>query len=360
MPDESFEEKSEKASPRKRRDARKKGQVAKSRELPSVAVLMTALVSLAVFGGAMYGQFSALVDRTWALADEGPFDAPSFIEFADDAVIGFLLTILPILAAVVLAALLSNILQVGFLLSAEPIRPKLSKLDPIKGFGRLLSKNALVELVKTILKLAIVSAVAYASIKTEMAELALLGTLEPISIAGYTLSKTFVIFIKCTFAMIVIVALDFAFQKWDHEKKLRMTKKEVKDEHKKTEGDPLVKSRIRTIQMQMARRRMMQDVPKADVVITNPTRLAVALVYDRTAMGAPKVAAKGAGAIAGRIRETARQHHIPIIEDKPLAQNLYKWVPVGQEIPGDYYQAVAEILAYIYKMKGKIRQSSAG
>lgn len=353
MPDSSFEEKSEKATPLKRREARKKGQVAKSKELPSVAVLMTALVTLAVFGGNMYAHFQTVIERTWAMADERAFNVEVFLEFSREMVGGFVLILLPLMALVVLAALFSNILQVGFLLSAESITPKWSKLDPIKGFGRLLSKNALVELVKTILKLAIVGTVAYFCIRAEMDEIALLGTLAPGSIAGYTLAAIFSIFIKCTLAMIAIVVLDFAFQKWDHEKKLRMSKKEVKDELRKTEGDPLVKSRIRSIQMEMARKRMMQDVAKADVVITNPTRLAVALHYDQSKMGAPCVVAKGAGKIAERIRDLAELHHIPLMENKSLARNLYKWVAVGHEIPVDYYQVVAEILAYVYKLKGK-------
>ena len=167
----------------------------------------------------------------------------------------------------------------------------------------------------------------------------------------------FRIILKCTLAMLVLVVADYAFQKWQFEKRIRMTQKEIKDEFKKTEGDPLVKSRIRSIQMEMARKRMMQDVPKADVVVTNPTHFAVAVRYDGIQMGAPQVIAKGADHIARRIKEIAREHQIPIVENKELARNLYSVVEIGHEIPASLYQAMAEVLAYIYRLKTARRVS---
>jgi len=261
------------------------------------------------------------------------------------------LTIGPLLAAVFVTAVLSNVMQIGLIFSAESIKPKLSKLDPIKGFGRLFSKQSLMELFKSLAKLAIIGGVGYLAIKSEMAPVFVLGEMDLMSIGAFISKAILKISFKCTLAMIFLVVIDFAFQKWEFEKKIKMTKKEVKDEHKRSEGDPLIKQRIRSIQMQMARKRMMQSVPEADVVITNPTHLAVALKYDSATMSAPKLLAKGAGRLASRIKELAEQHEIPVVENKPLAQNLYALVESGQEIPAELYQAVAEVLAYIYKLK---------
>jgi flagellar biosynthetic protein FlhB len=279
--------------------------------------------------------------------------------FAQEMINLFILAVTPLLATVFVTAILSNIMQVGFVLSGEPIKPKLSKLDPIKGLGRLFSKQSFMELFKSLLKLAIIGAVAYLTVRGEMKNLLLLGEMELNSIIAYILLTIFKIFIRCTLAMIFLVIIDYAFQKWDFEKRMKMTRKEVKDELKRTEGDPLVKSRIRSIQMQMARKRMMQAVPQADVVITNPTDLAVALKYDSSVMEAPKLLAKGSGRIAKKIKELAEEHDIPIVENKELAQGLYSSVEIGQEIPPILYQAVAEVLAYIYKLKGNYAEVSS-
>jgi flagellar biosynthetic protein FlhB len=208
------------------------------------------------------------------------------------------------------------------------------------------------ELFKSLLKLGIVGGIAFLSIKGEMNNLPFLGEMEVPSIVAYILQAIFKIFIRCAMAMILLVALDYAFQKWEFEKKIKMSKKEIKDEFKTTEGDPLVKSRIRSIQMQMARKRMMQAVPEADVVITNPTSVATALKYDSALMEAPKLLAKGAGKIAERIKELAVQHDIPVVENKELARSLYSLVEIGEQIPPALYQAVAEVLAYVYRLKG--------
>jgi flagellar biosynthetic protein FlhB len=200
-----------------------------------------------------------------------------------------------------------------------------------------------------------VGGVAFLTVKGEMKNFSLLGDMETNTIFIYILKIFFKIFIRCSMAMIVLVVIDYIFQKWEFENRIKMTKQEVKDEFKKSEGDPLIKSRIRSIQMEMARKRMMQAVPDADVVITNPTHLAVALKYDSLTMNAPKVLAKGPGKIAERIREMASEHDIPIMENKELARNLYAAVDVGQEIPAALYQAVAEILAYIYRLKSNYK-----
>ena len=354
MAEESFEDKTEKATPKKKEEARKKGDVAKSKELPSVAVLLAGLITLTVFGSYMYTHIQTIMRASFSLPISKDLNIPEFMVFAEKMITLFILTLSPLLAAIFITAVLSNIMQVGFMLSGESIKPKLSKLDPIKGFGRLFSKQSFMELFKSLLKLAIVGGVGYLTVKAEMKNVHLLGDMEFNSIIAYVLLTIFKIFIRCTLAMILLVVIDYAFQKWEFEKKLKMSKKEVKDEFKRTEGDPLIKSRIRSIQMQMARKRMMQEVPKADVVITNPTSLALALKYDSSVMGAPKLLAKGAGEIAKRIRELAEKHDIPVVENKELAQSIYSLVEIGQEIPPTLYEAVAEVLAYIYKLKGNV------
>jgi flagellar biosynthetic protein FlhB len=352
MADDNQEEKTEQPTPRRRQELREKGEVAKSRELPSVAVLMSALVVLTLTGSYTYAHIQSVMQGALSLPLLDDLSLPNLIDFSRIMTTRFLLAIGPLLAAVFITALLSNIMQVGFLFTGESIKPKLSKLDPIKGFGRLFSKQSFMEVFKSLLKLVIVGVIAYYTIKDEMKNVAALGQMELPSIWLYILKIFFKIFIRCALAMIFLVVLDYAFQKWEFENRIKMSKQEIKDEMKKTEGDPLVKSRIRSIQMEMARRRMMQDVPEADVVITNPTRLAVALKYDTSDMNAPKVLAKGAGKIAEKIRDLAAEHGIPVVEKKELAQNLYALVEIGQEIPPTLYQAVAEILAYIFRLKG--------
>lgn len=355
MPDESFEDKTEKATPRKREDFRKKGEVAKSKELPSVAVLLAGMITLLFFASYMNSHIQIIIKENFAIIPLKDISLQDFMVFAQKMVNLFFLTICPLFAAIFLTAILSNVMQVGFMLSAETIKPKLSKINPIKGFQRLLSKQAFMELFKTLLKLATVGGVAYLMVKGEMKDVYNLWEMEISSIVSYTLIMIFKISMACTLAMILLVIIDYSFQKWDFEKRLRMSKKELKDELKRMEGDPLVKSRIKSIQMQMARKRMMQEVPEADVVITNPIRLAVAIKYDPSVMAAPKIIAKGARKIAKRIRELAKKHNIPIVENKELAQNLYAMVEIGEEVPPNLYQTVAEVLAYIYKLKGNAR-----
>ena len=360
MAEESFEDKTEQPTPRKREDTRKKGEVAKSRELPSVAVLLTGLITLTAFGSYMYSQIQTIMKSAFSLLTVHDLSVADFMVFAERMVASFILAITPLLAAIFVAAVFSNIMQVGLMFSGELVKPKLSKLNPIKGFGRLFSKQSFMELFKCLLKLAIVGGIAYWTIRGEMKNVPFLGEMETHSIVAYILLAIFKIFIRCTLAMIFLVVIDYAFQRWEFEKKIKMSKKEVKDEFKRTEGDPLIKSRIKSIQMQMARRRMMQAVPQADVVITNPTALAVALKYDSSSMGAPQLLAKGSGKIAEKIKELAAKYDIPILENRDLARSLYSLVEIGEEIPPALYQAVAEVLAYIYKLKGKYAYGTSG
>jgi flagellar biosynthetic protein FlhB len=352
MAEENFEEKTEQPTPKKREDVRRKGQVAQSRELPSVAVLLAGLLTMSTFGSFMYSHIQTIMKDSFSPLTFVDLDVAGCMFIARKMVLLFIASIAPVLAAIVVIAVLANIVQIGFMLSGELIKPKLSKLDPVKGVGRLFSKHSFMELLKSLLKLGIVGAVAFFSIKGEMKTLPFLGEMEMPSIATYILLTIFKIFIRCAMAMILLVIMDYAFQKWEFEKKIKMSKKEIKDEFKTTEGDPLVKSRIRSIQMQMARKRMMQAVPDADVVITNPTSLDTALKYDSAVMEAPKVLAKGAGKMAERIKELADQYDVPIVENRELARSLYSLVDIGEQIPPALYQAVAEMLAYVYRLKG--------
>ncbi|MGA8180763.1 MAG: flagellar biosynthesis protein FlhB, partial [Desulfobacterales bacterium] len=315
----------------------------------------SALIALSFFGSYMYSQVLIIMKGAFSLPTMNDLNITEFMKYAQDLISRFIILLSPIFAAIFITAILSNILQVGFIMSGESLMPKFSKIDPIKGFGRMFSKQALMELFKSLLKLTIVGSVAFLTVKGEMKNFSLLGDMETNSIFIYILNIFFKIFIRCSMAMIVLVVIDYIFQKWEFENRIKMTKQEVKDEFKKSEGDPLIKSRIRSIQMEMARKRMMQAVPDADVVITNPTHLAVALKYDSLTMNAPKVLAKGPGKIAERIREMASEHDIPIVENKELARNLYATVEVGQEIPAALYQSVAEILAYIYRLKSNYK-----
>jgi flagellar biosynthetic protein FlhB len=351
MADQNFQEKTEKPTPKKRQDVRKKGEVAKSRELPSVAVLLSGLLTIAVFASYMNSQIRILMEKVFINLPTKDLDIADIVNLGQETIGLFLLITVPIMAAVFITAVLSNILQVGFLLSGETIKPKLSKLSPIKGFARLFSVQSLMEFAKSMFKLFIIGIVSYFSIKGEIDNIPALVDMELKGILAYILITTLKISLKCALAMVVLVAADYAFQKWQFEKRIKMSKQEVKDELKTSEGDPLVKSRIKSIQMEMSRKRMMQDVPNADVVITNPTHFAVAIKYDSLSMGAPQLLAKGADEVARRIKAIAKEHGIPIVENKELARNLFSSVEIGSEIPVSLYEAVAEVLAYIYKLK---------
>ncbi len=355
MAEGDFQDKTEKATSKKRSEARKKGQVAKSREIPSVAVLLTGLSTLYLFGSFIYGHITSVMRESFSMIGRPNLGMTDFLVFNYDMVRHFIMIMAPLMIAVFVIAVLSNLAQVGCLFTWEPLMPQLSRVSPIKGIGRLFSKQSLVELFKSIAKLTLVGLIVYWTVKGETDRFVSLGDMEVSSIALYILRVILKIFLRVSLAMIFLAALDYAFQRWQFEQKLKMTKQEVKEELKQSEGDPLIKSRIRRVQQEMARRRMMQEVPKADVIVTNPVHLALALRYDSGVMNAPLVVAKGAGALAEKIKALAKEHHIPIVEDKELARRLYEVVEIGREIPSAFYHAVAEVLTYVYKIKGKVR-----
>lgn len=353
MAEDSFAERTEKATPKRREEARKKGRVARSREIPSAMVLLAGLSAL-YFGGAfMFHHLRSFMSQSLSRIGTYVLDGGSVQALGHEFVGSLLFILAPVLAAVTGISLMSNYVQVGSLFAMELVKPDLGRINPAKGFGRLFSKQALAELLKSLLKLAIVGFVVYSTLRTEVARILLLTSEDPGGLLGFISNVSFSLFLKAGLAILFLAGLDYAFQRWSYERELRMTKQEMKEEFKQVEGDPLIKSRIRSIQKELARRRMMAEVPKADVVITNPIHLAVALSYRSSEMEAPQVVAKGAGFVAERIKEIARSHEIPIVENKPLAQVLFKTVGIGQTIPVALYQAVADVLAYVYRIKGK-------
>lgn len=351
MAEKPFQERTEQATPKRREDAKKRGQVGKSRELASLAVLASGTLFL-FFGAQSMVHSMGGVIRSGLAAVPALKDTESGVVVAcRDAVENTLHLLLPFMGVLVLVAVLANLAQTGFLFSVEPLAPKASKINPIAGAKRILSKRSLVELAKAVAKLVIVGWAAFSVLKEELGALTELLYQEDAQILRYMGDAAFRITVRSCMVIGVLAVLDYLYQRWEFEQSLKMTKQEVKEEFKHTEGDPLIKARIRSIQREMARRRMMEAVKKADVVITNPTHLSVALAYEVSKMRAPKVVAKGADKLALRIRERAETHGVPLFESKMLAQNLYKSVDIGEEIPSGFYRAVAEVLAYVYSLK---------
>lgn len=353
MPEKPFQDKTEPATPKRREEARKKGQVGKSREIPSVAVLGAGILFFYFAGRNITFSLGNLMSRAFgsiSYIQDGDFTLPYF---SDQYLKAFLLMILPIFGVLTVVAIVANFAQTGFIWSVEPLAPKASKISPIEGTKRMFSKRSLVELAKSLGKILVVGWAAFSTLQADRGRLLELVYQGKAEIMRFMAEASLDVVTRSCYVIAVLAILDFLYQKWEFEQDLKMTKQEVKEEFKQTEGDPMVKSRIRSIQREMARRRMMEDVKDADVVITNPEHLSVALSYESVTMSAPTVVAKGANNIAFKIREIAKDNGIPLVENKPLAQNLYKFVDIGQEIPPDFYQAAAEILAYVYGLKNK-------
>lgn len=351
--DNKDQEKTEQATPKRRQDAREKGQVAKSRELASVAVLGSCLLFLHFGATSMASRLMDIMRVSFRNAGQMTVTIDTVQPLLLDLIYKTSILLGPFLLLVLMAGLAANLFQVGFLFSVEAITPKFSKIDPIQGFQRLFSLRSFVELLKVLLKMVIVGVVAYLTIKGEFKMIPPLIELSVIDIIGFIGKVSFKILYTTCWVLVVLAVLDYIYQRWEHERSLKMSKQEIKEENKQTEGDPLIKGRIKRLQREIARKRMMAAIPKADVVITNPTHLAVAIRYQPEKMNAPCVVAKGAGFIAEKIKEIARNNGVPIVENKPVAQVLYKMVAVEQAIPINLYKAIAEILAYVYSLKQK-------
>jgi flagellar biosynthetic protein FlhB len=346
--DTSQDERTESASPRKREEARQKGQVAQSTELVSAFMFLIGLSALRILFPSMYSQMKNLMENIFTNINPANLNPEDIWHYGFSSIITFGKILAPFSLVMVISALLINYAQIGFHISTEALKIDLNRMNPITGFKRFVSKKMIVTLVQSLLKVLIVAYVLYITVNGEKEKVLSLADMQITTAVSEVVRLVFKMGFRTALLLLIIASFDYAYQRWEYERSLKMTKQEVKEEMKSSEGDPMVKSRIRSIQREMAMKRMMQEVPKADVVITNPTHLAVALKYKKDEDQAPKICAKGRNLIAEKIKEIARKHEIPIIEDKPLAQSLFK-LDVGHEIPTTLYKAVAEILARIYK-----------
>lgn len=349
-------DKTEKATPKKLDDARKEGRVARSSDLINGFMLLLMFFVLKLFGGIMAGLFLDSFVKYYNKASDismEVFDVRQAVNLSNEIVLDIVIASLPVLIGSFVVALVGNIVQVGWKVTGKPLKPKLDRLNPIGGLKRMFSQEKVVELIKSILKVLAIALVAYNEVKDRWKFILNLYDFEFMQAVLNIFDIVLDVGIKISVIFVVIGLADFGYQKWKHLHDLRMSKQEVKDEMKQSEGDPQIKGQIRQKMREGARRRMMQELPKADVVITNPTHFAVAVKYDKETAEAPYVLAKGADYVAANIKEIAKQNNIEIVENKPLARMLYYNVEIGDQIPPELYQMVAEVLAYVYSVKNK-------
>ena len=350
-------EKTEEPTAKKIEDSRKEGQVAKSKEISSAITLLAFFLSLKIFISYLSKRMIEMFEYFWkemSVLSTGSFNSVVIWQLMFKVIVYILLTILPFLLIALVVAFMSQRFQIKWLVTTKPLKPQINKINPISGFKRMFSKQALFELVLSILKICVFAAVAVSVIKDNLGVFLTVYDLEILDCLGIMFDIIMDLGIKISIVYIVIGCADLFFQRWKHKNDLKMTKQEVKDEYKNQEGDPKVKGQQKQRMQQAARRRMMNSIPEADVVITNPTHFAVALKYDNTTAQAPVVTAKGADYLAMKIKEIAKENDVEIVENKPLARMLYANVEVGNEIPAELYQSVAEVLAYVYKIKNKV------
>jgi flagellar biosynthetic protein FlhB len=346
MAEDDFQEKTEQATERKKEKAREKGQVLKSQDINSTAA-MAGIVMIFLISGEYF--FSKLSDMTASLLR--PEYGSNPIEMLRSASLQMANILAPFLLTSAGLALTANVMQVGFV--SKPLSIELEKVSPISGLKRIFSTKGLVEFIKALLKFMVVGGVFYYIVKKNLDVLPLLSAMEINVLIGRAGSMLLEGLVTAFLCFVVIAFVTYALDKWQHDKSQRMSLQDIKEEQKESDGDPLIKARIKTLQREASRKRMMQEVPKATVVVTNPTHLAVALKYDSKKMSTPKVVAKGSGLVAARIKEIAKEHNVSIVEDKLLARALFK-LELNAFIPEELYVAVAKILAYIYKLRGTL------
>jgi len=351
MAEENDLERTEPASPRRLEQAREEGQIARSQELGAFAVMGTAGLAVWLLGAQLLTGFVGLMKNGLTLPAGSAFETDGMLaRLGEQGGAGFF-TIAPVLLAAFIAAIAAPLMLNGWLFTAKPLQPDFSRLNPMNGLGRIFSVGGLVELLKAVIKVLVVGGVA-ALVLWQSLDAVVALTRESasgaISHAAHLVGWTLILVVG---GMVLVVGVDVPFQLWNHARKLRMSLDEVKRENKETEGDPHIKARIRSLQREAARKRMMAEVPKADVVITNPTHYAVALSYRENSMRAPRVVAKGQNIMAARIRELAAEHRVPVLEAPPLARALYRHAELGDEIPETLYTAVAEVLAYVFQLR---------
>ena len=353
-------EKTEEPTQKKLDDARKEGQVSKSKEIASSFMLLSLFLLLKVWIGTLSGQlmdiFTVIYNRIPDFTNivGGKITVREYSTLLSQCLLRLIVILLPFLAVGFVVAFLADLIQVKWKPTSKPLMPKASKLNPVSGIKKMFNVQSLVELIKSIAKLIIIFIIVYNDLKKNWTLLFALYDI-PLTQAIITAGSLLIdMGLKISGVFIAVAFADFLFQKWKFKKDMRMTKQEIKEEFKSTEGDPQIKGKIRQKMQEASRRRMMQDLPKADVVITNPTHFAVAIAYDKEIADAPVVLAKGADYLAARIKEEARNNNISIVENKPLARSLYANVEVGQTVPPELYVAVAEVLAAVYKATGRV------
>jgi flagellar biosynthesis protein FlhB len=352
---EDGQERTESATPKRLEDARRRGQIPRSRELSTAAVMMTAGAGLYFFGGQLSGRLHGVMQRGLTLSREQSLDPNQIVPVLSATAADALLACVPLFGLIVLAALLAPLALGGWSFSTEALAPQFNRLNPLDGFKRMFSMRSLIELGKALAKFGVVGVIAVMLLWNDANELLSLGR-EPTGAAiGHAIRLCGQGLIWLSAGLLFIAGVDVPYQLWSYAKQLKMTREEVRQEMKESEGSPEIKGRIRQVQQQLARQRMMQDVPKADVIVTNPTHFAVALRYDDKRMRAPIVVAKGADVIAARIREIAGENQVPIFEAPPLARVLYRNVEIGEEIPSNVYVAVAQVLTYVFQLKTAIK-----
>ncbi len=345
------EEKTEPATPRRRNEARAKGQVARSQDVTAAVLLLSGFIALAILGPGLWN--TLLMITRAAFQGDGVYRSVDLPPFARAVAGEALKRVGPLLLVLFMAMLLALYAQIGFLFTLQPLMPSLAKLNPISGIKRLFSIRSVMLAAVNFVKLLVVGFVGYLTLVGGADAILFAVTFGFREVFALGSSLMFDLTMRLGVVLLVVALLDFAWQRYQKERDMRMTKEEVKDELRSMEGDPLIKRRRRGVQLQLAMQRLHHDVPKADVIVTNPTHLAVAISYDADNMAAPKVVAKGADHIALRIRQIAAGLGIPIVERKPLARALFETVEVGEYVPERLYQAIAEILAYVYELTGR-------
>lgn len=346
-------QKTEEPTSRRLSEARKKGQIAQSKEVTNFASLLGMTFMVGILAPFMmlrlFSALSGVVEHAGVVQINPGTTGTILFDLSVDS----LIALAPVFGLFIVLALIANIGQSGFLVTPDPIMPKLEKISPLSGLKRMVSLRSIVEFLKGLLKMSVVAAIAYYLISPEVDRAEELMDMDVVDILHEVQTLVIRMMIGVLVCMFVIAVADYLYQRYEYMKQMRMSRQEVRDEHKQSEGDPQVKARLRQIRMDRARRRMMAAVPKADVVVTNPTHYAVALQYDTETMAAPKLVAKGSDAVALRIREVAKENDVPIVENPPLARALYAGVELDEQIPETHFKAVAQVISYVYRLKGR-------
>ena len=351
MPEQSFQDRTEQATPKKRAEAKKKGNIARSIEVNTAVMILVSALAFSVWGKTIFYSVQTMMQYVFQKQLTTELTVTSFAEMFEKGGLYMIMLLGPFFLFIMVSGVAANLMQAGITFSSESITPKLEKINPLTGFKRFFSLKAFVDLLKNVAKMLVIGFIAYITLKAEFESFLSLTDQSVIQIVAFMGSLILKLLVRVGLLFLIIAVLDYSFQRYDYEKNLKMTKQEVKDEMKQSEGDPHVKARIRALQRDASRRQMLTDVAHADVVITNPTHVAVAIKYDPKENAAPIVLAKGMRKLAEAIKEIARENNVPIIERPLVARMLYKSAEVGLPIPFELYQVVAEILALVYQRK---------